>query len=263
MLSLIYLSGLTRACDSCAFLRFFLRSFAHLVFLTPKPSTFPEPPLHLPFLGVILGGSALSILLHVWSDAPSAGEATGGYLHGGLAMDLVGQKGPTSKWALVLLDLVVMVFQLVQLSAFHTRQNLRATRNSTETTSTPDTTQDLDSEERGVQRTHEAQDIELQDLNPRAFTEQHAATTTGEEGEADTDVLIASNPRADANVLDAFNSGQIIVADLNVFQAIKQELLVSRTTPESAESVRMMRVNLARQLIRWRWGNTMPGRSVG
>jgi hypothetical protein len=57
-----------------------------------------------------------SLVFHLLSSAPCAGEATRGYFHGHLIIDFVGQAGPTSKYRLVPLDLIVIFLQLLFLS---------------------------------------------------------------------------------------------------------------------------------------------------
>lgn len=60
-------------------------------FLTPKPAVLPPVPLHRLVLISIVGSATLCFLIHTLSDPPSAGEASGGYLHGGILIDFIGQ----------------------------------------------------------------------------------------------------------------------------------------------------------------------------
>lgn len=39
----------------------------------------------------IFGSTLICFLFHLFSDPPSASELTGGYLHGGMVIDFVGQ----------------------------------------------------------------------------------------------------------------------------------------------------------------------------
>jgi cytochrome b len=110
---------------SCHTWRYLLRCLIQMVLLTPKTGLLPDPPANRPALGAILGANLLCVILHIFSSAPSAGEATRGYLHGGFVMDFIGQKGPSSKLHLLALDLVVILLQVVHLSAFIARQRLK------------------------------------------------------------------------------------------------------------------------------------------
>ncbi|EME79171.1 uncharacterized protein MYCFIDRAFT_90088 [Pseudocercospora fijiensis CIRAD86] len=85
----------------------------------------PSPPI----IGTIFGTTLLCIIMHLYNSPPSAGEATRGYLHGGLAMDFIGQKGPSSKVHLILLDLLVLLVQLVQMSAHLLRASITSDEN--------------------------------------------------------------------------------------------------------------------------------------
>ncbi|EMC95159.1 hypothetical protein BAUCODRAFT_149180 [Baudoinia panamericana UAMH 10762] len=246
----------------CSFLRFFIRAIVQFVCLTPKPAIFPEPPANRPYIGGILGTNLLCILLHVVFAPPSAGEATRGYLHGGLALDFIGQKGPSSKLNLLLLDVLLVAIQIVQLSARVTRQRLKDDSAPVRTATPrgtpgvpPTSVQDLDAEERGVRRSTEQHDIEMQTLNPTGT----AIAASDEASPSERDNLLAiTAPRTDAHIFDAFNSGQIVLADLDIVKTIKEQLLAYQSTPQDpSPSFSDMRANVIGQLIRWRNGATV------
>lgn len=242
------------------------------LFLTPKPAIFPEPPANRPYIGAIFGSNVLCLLLHMWYNAPSAGEATRGYLHGGLAMDFIGQKGPSSKVHLALLDILVLVLQIVHLSAYVLRQRLKD--NLTEPVTVPtvpatvpaaSTGQDLDHEERGVRRSIEQQqneEIEMQNLNPSG---RSTAIDPAEANSSEREALLASTAmpqRSDAHIFDAFNSGQIVIADLDVWKTVREQFLAySKSAPdtERAERNRLMRQRLAARALQWRFGAVARG----
>lgn len=218
---------------SCSFIRFMLRCLVQFVLLTPKPPTFVQPPDQQPFVSVVLGANLLCIALHILFSPATGTEATRGYLHGGLAMDFIGQKGPTSRITLVLFDLLVMALQFVHLTAHITRKRLKdgvapAAASQAQQTPAPSAGQDLDSEERGVRHSTELEqqdDIEMQTLNPSGQTES-AATVTDEDDESnERDTLLASAPppRTDIHIFDSFHSGQIVLADLNVWKTVKDQ----------------------------------------
>lgn len=266
---------MTNGYHSCSFLRFLIRAFVQFMFLTPKPAIFPEPPADRPYIGAIIGTNLLCLFLHAIYASPAAGEATRGYLHGGLAMDFIGQKGPTSKMHLLLLDLLVVLLQIIHLSAHVTRQRLKGVSVSVTTSAgreyTPaaaPSTQDLDSEERGVRRSDEQQDIEMRTLDSSGVT---ATSLPADEPEttSERDNLLTSSittaPRTDAHIFDAFNSGQIVLADLDIIKTTKEQFWAYQAAPrESLQSSREMRANIAGQLLRWRFGATVgrPAQSV-
>lgn len=255
---------------STSFWRFFIRVMVQFIFLTPKPPMLPQaPPGNKPYIGAILGSNAICIILHAYQHAPSAGEATRGYMHGGLAMDFIGQKGPSSKIHLLLLDLFVVFLQLTQLSVLLTVHKLKESSSTSRasTTRPAATRQDLDSEERGVRRSIEQQDIEMQNLNSSGTT-----TTPPQETDHPTDpdlsgreaLLATTTPgrRTDANIFDAFNSGQIVVADLDIPNTVREQFWLYRAESlADAGDARTMRANITGQLLRWRSGG-LAGRNV-
>ena len=218
-----------------------MRATVQFIFLTPKPQVFPTPPKPEPYVGAILGTGLLCLLLHIFSGAPAAGEATRDYLHGGVIIDFIGQKGPTSKAMLVLLDLVVTVLQLVHLSAHVARLRLKdvsATAAIVESV-TGGLGQDVESEERGVRRSAELErrnlqeDIELQTLHSsggsvvrRAVRNDDDEDTDGQSGNTTT-----SSTWTDAFLFDAFKNGQIVLVDLNPLRTVKEQVIRFRKTP--------------------------------
>ena len=242
-----------------------LRAFLQFLYLTPKAPILPEPPTNKAVLGPLLGINLLCLLLHIWLSAPSAGEATQGYLHGGLAMDFIGQQGPTSKVHLVLLDLFILTLQLIMLPACLTRRKLRESavspdgRTNVATPAPSSANQDLDSEERGVRRSQEEDGIELQNLRPPERREAEAASTNEV---AEREALLSPpqlRPANDTAIVDTFNSGQIILADLDVVETIRVQLwLTAHPPPPSAEPARTeqrtLRAELAGRMLRMRLG---------
>lgn len=234
------------------------------MFLSPKPPILPDHPTDRPIIVGLGATNLLCILAHIWFAPPSAGEATRGYLHGGVAMDFIGQKGPSSKLHLFLLDLLVVILQLVHLAAVSLRKRLRessvagvASTNTTQTTA-----QDLDSEERGVRRSDEQQDIEMQTLNSSGSVVTSSTDTPGPNNPttatdeaADRESLLASTaPRTDAHVFDAFNSGQIVLADLDLWKTLKDQIQLWKNYEPASASNRTFRQELATRMVRMRYG---------
>jgi hypothetical protein len=212
-----YRSMLIILVRSNSFLRFILRSLVQLVYLMPKSPAFPEPETQ-PYVGGILGTNVLCMILHAYFARPEAGEATRGYLHGGLLLDFVGQKGPSSKLHLILLDTLIVLLQLTALAATIRRKTLaKALKRSRSPQPDPSETtedsvnerptdQDHDAEERGEQRRPL---LESQPLRPDLS------------GGGNIFPDPASNREWD--LLDRHASGQSIIADLLIADTVRQQ----------------------------------------
>ncbi|KAF2155124.1 hypothetical protein K461DRAFT_276311 [Myriangium duriaei CBS 260.36] len=221
--------------------------------MTPKPLNVPEPPIQNPSrpIFLVLFGNLACALIHAFSAAPAAGEATRGYLHGGLAMDFIGQKGPTSRVHLVLLDLLIMTLQIFCLGAVAIRNKAKKgaeEQASTQTPSAPapDMEQTLNHEERGqLASEHRTEDIELRNLNPargeaNAAADgddetEHTGLLSGEQpaGDNESDDRLraldtgSAQSSADMHILDAFNSGQAVVASLSLPRVVREQIALA------------------------------------
>ncbi|CAA9965311.1 hypothetical protein CFE70_008977 [Pyrenophora teres f. teres 0-1] len=230
----VYLELITLYHLDCSFFWLAFKAFIHGTLLTPLPDTAtvtrpPDEPK--PFLPLLLFSFGVNFLLHLTYPAPSAGEDTRGYLHGGLMIDFIGQQGPTSKWKLGALDVCILFLQLVmvsvhvkrrelkkklaKLSAGATTSNATATDRATSDPPPPATTaansdnavrgQDVDDEERGVlHRTDTMSDI---GLDPDS--EQDALLPTSESGHGDA--------------MEVLSSGQCVIGDFTLFDTLLQE----------------------------------------
>ena len=178
-------------------------------------------------------------------------------------MDFIGQKAPSSKVHLLLLDVLVVLLQVIHLAANAVRKNLRdvsasVTASSAQTAApvTRSSRQDLDSEERGVRRSDEQQDIEMQNLNPSGTTVTTTPAPTPEDTNASSerDALLASTaPRTDAHIFDAFNSGQIVVADLDLWRRLKEQAQLAKNAQRDPQpSGQTLRAELAGRILRMR-----------
>jgi hypothetical protein len=176
------------------------------------------------------------MLLHLFSSLPSAGEASRGYLHGGILIDFVGQRAPSSRLGLLMLDLVVLAVQCFMLAVHVERERLRKIllpsrhlQTGGEITGseipgsamTHHPEQDHDSEERGVLRNVQnfadgTNDIEMQSMN-------HSERIT--EGERDESGRLlpddSTQASSSADLGDVLRSGNAILADLYVVEAIR------------------------------------------
>lgn len=194
-------------------------------------------------------------------------------------MDFIGQKGPSSKLHLILLDLLVVFLQTVHLSVLILRQRLRLSPAIAVTTSTgsqysaqpTSTGQTVEDEERGVRRSTEEQnrgDIEMQTLNSAG--ESAPPAPSSEEASPEHEALLASTSmpeHTDARIFDAFNSGQIVLGDFDLVKTVKEQFLAYAKAPRdanAAEANRLMRERLAARMLRWRFeAPTVMGRTVG
>ncbi|KAI7201763.1 hypothetical protein KC324_g2045, partial [Hortaea werneckii] len=254
----------------CSFFRFFLRALPHFVFLTPKPAFFPEHPADRPYIGSILGTNILCILLHLIYVPPSGGESTRGYLHGGLVMDFIGQQGGASRMHLLILDLILLCLQLTQLCAKTTKLKLKkgpvqvTTSGGREYNAAP-TTQDIDSEERGVRRSEEQDGIEMQNLSPSGGASNSVRDHPRPDDASGTDHVLSSTaptPQpADFQISNAFNSGQVMIGDFNVYKTVRDQVILSKNAPREPPNLgRDVRANITGQLLRWRFGGNAAAR---
>jgi hypothetical protein len=169
-----------------------MRSLVQYMYLTPKPEDFLKlMPAPRPQIYTVLASNVLCMLLHLLLALPEASETMRGYLHGGVIIDFVGQKAPTSRLGLLLLDCLVLMLQCVMCAVWlekdrlkkievtlrsvaaggvpKTNANTPAPQVASVTAGDAASTQDLDAEERGVLRDDplgedDSRDIELQPL---------------------------------------------------------------------------------------------------
>jgi len=169
-----------------------------------------------------------------------------GYLHGGVIVDLIGQKGPTSKIHLVLLDILILGLQCFMLAVHVEKERLSAliaaylspTASSTEQPrAAVVSAQDHDSEEQGIIRdvVTDSGDIELQPLasqNGGPFTVENE----GQERNEERARLLAEPPprEDDDDPLDSFWSGTAILADFHVIHNLKRQWADYGNATESA-----------------------------
>ncbi|CAI6336153.1 unnamed protein product [Periconia digitata] len=246
---LVFLELITLYYLDCSFFWFVIRAIIHGSLLTPLPEMglTRQNDEHKPYLPMILFTFAVNFLLHLLYAAPSAGEETRGYLHGGLMIDFIGEQGPTSKWKLAFLDIAILLLEMLMLAVHVKRRELKknlslisAGENTTDaapqispaapTTSTPAATttptpasavnastttealsrpQDADAEERGVlRRTDTLSDMEA-DADPNEHVDEE-------------DILLPSSESRHVDALDMLTSGQCVVADFTLIDTLLQ-----------------------------------------
>ncbi|KAH8602879.1 hypothetical protein B0O99DRAFT_499125 [Bisporella sp. PMI_857] len=217
----------------CSFFRLLIRFVNQMVFLSPKPAFIPPMPQRRPYLGALFGPNIICMLLHVFTARSEAGEAMRGYLHGGIIIDLIGQKGPTSKIHLVLLDALVLVLQCCMLSVVVEKQRLSTILSalSKPSSSTDQSTiqivpaQDLDAEERGVVgAVTNVEDIEMQRLGSRI--DAPSMRDNEQDGNLERGRLLDEHPQEepdDDNPLDMLFTGTAIVAEFHVLDTLRKQ----------------------------------------
>lgn len=154
-----------------------------------------------------------------------------GYLHGGIIVDLIGQKGPTSKIHLVLLDVLILGLQCFMLAVHIERERLvvvlkgvAESRSATnEQRVAAPSSQDHDAEERGMIRDAVMNngDMELQPLPTR-----EDATQRPTEHEEERARLLAEPPppeEREEDALDMFWSGTATIGDFHILQNIRKQ----------------------------------------
>ena len=165
--------------------------------------------------------------MHLLLEPAAAGEATRGYLHGGIIIDFIGQSSPVSKIKLVATDLLVWALQIIMLAASLERRKLAGNSNETAaagassgiTDEEAESWHNHDAAERGELsgiNPAESQDIELQAL--------HWDRASGDEVGNDSPDDPTSN-HMEHHPLDIFHSGQHIIAHLALPSMIRTQWL--------------------------------------
>ncbi|CAL3963993.1 hypothetical protein PZA11_001462 [Diplocarpon coronariae] len=231
----------------CSLFRLLLRSVNQMMFLTPKPTFIPPAPQHGPYIGAIFLPNIICILLHLFTARPEAGEAMRGYLHGGMIIDLIGYKGPTSKFHLLLLDLLVLVLQCFMLAVHVEKGRLSTIIHAFKTSAiTPVTMaqgeavaviQNLDAEERGERSDAFVMsngDIEMQGVMPQ---DDGSFRNEDVDGDSERERLAESPPPQDEEVdttLDILWSGTAIVNEFHVLHNLRRQWQNYGSATESA-----------------------------
>ena len=158
------------------------------------------------------------MLLHLIFSPTAAGEATRGYLHGGLIIDFVGQTSPVSRWRLLGLDLLCLALQVLMLGVTLEKRGVQGI--SSAMTTQQGRRQDHDAEEAGTLRSDPmvTEDIQLQTLRP-IFTSRQDNTTSDESA----DLLDTNGELDDAHALDTYYTGEHILANLHILDTIRTQ----------------------------------------
>ncbi|ESZ99250.1 hypothetical protein SBOR_0361 [Sclerotinia borealis F-4128] len=219
----------------CSFFQLCMRALTQFVILTPKPKHVRQPPQNSSLVIMLLGSNILCIFLHLLFAPSRSGEEMRGYLHGGIIIDLIGQKGPSSKLKLVVFDLLVLTLQAILFTIHLDRERLdkflTAYGKKTTDAQIQPSTQDHDAEERGVLRDTVAglEDIEMQPLDTAGAAPRPDGQENTTEEDFEREGLLAEpiDTQSDDAPLDIFWSGTAVIGEFNVLDTLRSQLAVS------------------------------------
>lgn len=164
-----------------------------------------------------------------------------GYLHGGLFIDFIGQKGPISKLRLITFDILVIVLQIVMMAVMLEKERTHAAlpgepatsseASSSSGSSSSTQAQDLDSEERGVHRLQEItdpndDDIELHEMHPAGpLNDTSPDESGGERSGLLSDPLAESRDRLDRadHPRDEYLTGEVVIMDMDFAKTLREQ----------------------------------------
>ncbi|ETS86601.1 hypothetical protein PFICI_00429 [Pestalotiopsis fici W106-1] len=224
----------------CSFFRLLIRWIPHWLFLSVKLEIAIIPYFNYP-IGAIIGPNVFCMFLHLVTSLPQASEISRGYLHGGVLVDFVGQKAPTSKFSLLLVDLVVLCLQCLMLSVNLEKDRIKKILNpprqpegsaGTAAAAATNPNQDHDHEERGVLR--EGPNIdELDGIEMQTFGSDGAETTS----------LLRQRDSNQEGLRDILASGNAILADFHVRTALRRAWTDRGNTSEAAAAYTLQNVS--------------------
>jgi hypothetical protein len=179
---------------------------------------------------LLLFSFGINFLLHLTYPAPSAGEDTRGYLHGGLMIDFIGQQGPTSKWKLGALDVCILFLQLVMVSVHVKRRELKKklaqlSADGGASTASDRATSDPAAEETAQATTDNAareQDADDEERGVLHRTDTLSDIGADPDNEEDALLPLSSDP-SHADALDILTSGQCVIAEVTLIDTLLQE----------------------------------------
>ncbi|KAK6330273.1 hypothetical protein TWF730_004768 [Orbilia blumenaviensis] len=217
-----------------SFIRFLLRAIVQINLFAQRPPNFPSPQRTQKRSAVvsIVASTLMCFLLHLFSEPPSGSEATGGYLHGGMIIDFVGQEGPISRLRLISIDFVILILQLTMLTVKVSKQELLDSSGPNRIIPA----QDLDSEERGVT-------AGIDDDNSDFAASPIEGHIGG--GRSSSDGL-RRRPAADSNIY----SGEVIIADLRIVDTVRSQWNSRNHNPINPSASATMAANLANARLR-------------
>ncbi|KAI0200209.1 DUF1746-domain-containing protein [Astrocystis sublimbata] len=247
----------------CSFFRLAIRWMAQQLFISPKDD---DNRLIVPSYHVfaVFAPNLFCILLHLIYSPAEAGEASRGYLHGGILVDFIGQAAPSTRFTLILLDLIVLAIQCLMLTVNIEKERIRNVTNPPRVVAgatglaiaRPPTTQDHDAEERGVLRDgpqmddlNETVDVEMRSMGNRDG--DGGSDGEGEEGSRLLGQSEAQRTRQSGDLREVLRSGNAIIGNFHVPQALQSALLLNTesSTPESAAAYALQHVGYNATLV--------------
>jgi len=235
----VYLELITLYHLDCSFFWLAFKVFIHGTLLTPLPDTAavtrpPDEPK--PFLPLLLFSFGVNFLLHLTYPAPSAGEDTRGYLHGGLMIDFIGQQGPTSKWKLGALDICILFLQLVMVSVHVKRRELKknlaklsagatSTSPADQATSDPPSAETATATEAAAAATSDnaARGQDVDDEERGVLHRTDTMSDIGLDPDNEQDALLPTSESCHADAIDMLSSGQCVIGDFTLLDTLLQE----------------------------------------
>lgn len=253
----------------CSLVRFFIRAATQFLYLSPKDNAFPFlMPAGRMHLILILVPNAWCILVHLFASLPVGPEYHRGYQQGGLIIDFIGQKPPTSRLYYILADLVLLVLQCLMLAIHTEREKLRlALKTFRPAAGGPAgaleigrTLEELDAEEQGIRSgpsviegEDEQGDIEMRPVRSSTGDTATSQTAPGSPGSGDEP--------SKSHLNDLYNSGNAIIGEYHVLNAMRVAASdVERSAATSLQSI-SYRATLA-ALEAQRRGVTVPGQTT-
>lgn len=239
---------------SCSFFRLFIRWMAQTLFVSPKTedAVIIVPNYHI---SAIVTPNLLCMFLHLISSPPEAGEASRGYLHGGILIDFIGQRAPSSRFTLILLDVVVLAIQCFMITVNIEKERIRNIIQPSRVNTSPgaaaaivsNTGQDHDSEERGVHRDAPGMDEtdEMDGIELRPLGNHDTGGINGESGSGGSGPRRRSGARQSGQLeglADVLRSGNAVIGNFHVPQSLRTAWDSRENTPESTAAYALQNV---------------------
>lgn len=244
------------------------------LYLTPKDAELLKllPPPR-PNMMSVFGANIVCMLMHLLFAPPEAGETNRGYLHGGIMIDLIGQRAPTSRFNLLLLDCVILALQCVNCAVWLEMDRVRkmelmlkslsaggvskvpsaATPAESAATAAADVltgailaAQDVDAEERGVIRDEPLGEAGPDDIEMQPLVRERERSPRGDASgrgilEARYQRILRTAGGSDSTdgpgrptLLDMLMSGNGFLANLHVPDAVRTLMADSVNAPSAA-----------------------------
>ncbi|KAI1423648.1 hypothetical protein F5Y12DRAFT_716131 [Xylaria sp. FL1777] len=249
-----FLKHLSCELDSlvCSFFRLFIRWMAQTLFISPK-TVLIVPNFHV---SAIVAPNLLCMFLHLISSPLEAGEASRGYLHGGILVDFIGQRAPSSRFTLILLDAVVLAIQCFMITVNVEKERVgnmirppRINATSGVAITIPVTGQDHDAEERGVSRdapeiddVNETDNVEMRPLGNHGGDGVGDSESAGGEGSGLLGQSGIQRTGRFEGLTDVLRSGNAIIGNFHIPQSLLNAWHIRESAPESAAAFALQNV---------------------